>query len=89
MTLEELIEKLEQARYHLTSHERKAVIDDAIDTLKKQQAEIERLKRTITGLSLYYKDLANFEKIYTDETARYAFKKAERHTKEMMGDADE
>ena len=47
MTSEELIEELEKVRYNVTSEYHKAVIDAAIDTLKSQKAESERLTNIV------------------------------------------
>ena len=44
MTDEQIIKALEDARYHLTSHKHKDVINEAIDLIKRQQAEIDRLQ---------------------------------------------
>ena len=45
MTDNEIINALEYIRYHLTASKHKEVIDDAIDLINRQQAEIEDLKK--------------------------------------------
>lgn len=47
MTFEELIKALEDMRYHLTASKHKALIDDTIDTLRSQNAEIKMLYTVI------------------------------------------
>ena len=42
--IKKIIEDLEYARYHCTSSKGKDAINDAIDLINRQQAEIERLK---------------------------------------------
>lgn len=42
--IKKIIEDLEYARYHCTSNKGKDAINDAIDLINRQQAEIERLK---------------------------------------------
>ena len=41
--IKKIIEDLEYARYHCTSNKGKDAINDAIDLINRQQAEIERL----------------------------------------------
>lgn len=66
---------------------------DILDLINRQKEKIERseeeicrYKRTMSGLVSFYKFLANFEGIYTDRIARYAFEKAEKYTEEMVGE---
>ncbi len=42
-----IINDLENVRYHLTASKHKQVIDDAIDLINRQQAEIERLNSCV------------------------------------------
>ena len=44
MTDKQIIKALEDVRYHLTSHKHKDVINEAIDIINRQQAEIDRLE---------------------------------------------
>lgn len=44
MTVESVIENLEKVRYHATSEWDKFIIDDVCAFMKRQKAEIERLK---------------------------------------------
>ena len=44
MTDKDIIKALEVARYHLTASKHKDAIDNALDLINRQQAEIERLK---------------------------------------------
>ncbi len=50
---EQIIKDLENVRYDLISSKNKAVIDDAIDTLQRQKAEIERLKKELNTDVVY------------------------------------
>ncbi len=45
MTDKEIIEKLENVRYHLPAGEHKAVIDDAIECINQQREEIDKLTK--------------------------------------------
>jgi FtsZ-binding cell division protein ZapB len=40
----EIIKALEDIRYHLTASKHKQIVDDAIETINRQQAEIEQYK---------------------------------------------
>lgn len=53
----EIIKGLENVRYHLPAGEHKAVIDDAIECINRQQAEIERLTKYNTDVAYkHYND---------------------------------
>ena len=48
--IKKIIEDLEYARYHCTSNKGKDAINDAIDLINRQQAEIEELNELYTNL---------------------------------------
>lgn len=45
--IKKLTEDLEYARYHCTSNKGKDAINDALDLINRQQAEIEKLQNTL------------------------------------------
>ena len=63
----ELITSLEDVRYHLPASKHKAVIDEAIDLIKNQQAEIDRLKSIIKTNDEIIAELEEQQEL--DETA--------------------
>ena len=66
--IKKIIEDLEYARYHCTSNKGKDAINDAIDLINRQQAEIERLKKE--NLILSQKRANMFELLEANEKGR-------------------
>lgn len=70
MTDNEIINALEYIRYHLTASKHKEVIDDAIDLINRQQAEIERLKKLLEEADISYNKCA--KRFYKDDVKDFA-----------------
>lgn len=58
MTDKKIIKALENVRYHLPAGEHKAVIDDAIECINRQQNAIKELQKTI---DILHEEIADFE----------------------------
>jgi hypothetical protein len=71
---DEIIKGLENVKYHLPASSHKAVIDDAIDYINEQRAEIERLKKYNTDVAhKHYDDgIKEFSQELKDRTAYFS-----------------